>query len=309
MAHTTTTSHLEHLEQEASRLLYRSLALQTHQSFNTALAKFHQFRAHYDLAQIWPVAANLHFIAYLSINNFSYRTICLYISAMSYHHKFLGAIDNTKHFIVTKSLEGVGGQSVSTRRSVSVNKDIRLPISIQLFTKIIHSLKSVCHSPYESSLFAATYTVTFFGLSRVSEVLALQANHISQNKLGQFFITISSSKTDQTGRSSVVQIQQLPQTQFCPSSAITPFLQGRPPRKPTLFVHIDGSPVTRSQFQAVLDKSLSFLQVKGHYKSHSFRIGMATELANHGFSNEKIQELGKWRSNSFLNYIPPYYSH
>lgn len=304
MAHTSTTSHLEHLEQEASRLLYRSLAPNTHQSYNTALAKFNQFRAQYDLAQIWPVPTNqlVHFIAYLSINNLSYRTICLYISAMSYHHKILGALDNTRHFIVTKSLEGV-------RRSVGVNKDIRLPISIQLFTKIIHSLKSVCRSPYESLLFAATYTVTFFGLLRVSEVLALQANHISQNQLGQFFITISSSKTDQTGRSSVVQIQQLPQTHFCPSSTITPFLQARPPRKPTLFVHIDGSPVTRSQFQAVLDKSLSFLQVKGHYKSHSFRIGMATELANQGFSNEKIQELGRWTSNSFLTYIRPHNSH
>lgn len=153
---------------------------------------------------------------------------------MSYHHKILGALDNTRHFKVTKSLEGV-------RRSVGVNKDIRLPISIQLFTKIIHSLKSVCRSPYESLLFAATYTVTFFGLLRVSEVLALQANHISQNQLGQFFITISSSKTDQTGRSSVVQIQQLPQTHFCPSSTITPFLQARPPRNPlylfTLMAH------------------------------------------------------------------------
>lgn len=106
-----------------------------------------------------------------------------------------------------------------------------------------------------------------------------------------------------------MQIQQLPQTHFCPSSTIIPFLQARPPRKPTLFVHIDGSPVTRSQFQAVLDKSLSFLQIKGHYKSHSFRIGMATELANQGFSNEQIQELGRWRSNSFLTYIRPHNSH
>ncbi|XP_065941306.1 uncharacterized protein [Magallana gigas] len=55
LAHPSTTSHLEHLEQEASRLLYRSLAPNTHQSYNTALAKFNQFRAQYDLAQIWPL--------------------------------------------------------------------------------------------------------------------------------------------------------------------------------------------------------------------------------------------------------------
>lgn len=47
---TSTTSHLEHVEQEASRLLYRSLAPNTHQSYNTTLAKFNQFRAQYDLA-------------------------------------------------------------------------------------------------------------------------------------------------------------------------------------------------------------------------------------------------------------------
>lgn len=33
----------------------------------------------------------------------------IYISAISYHHKIMGALDNTRHFIVTKSL--VGGQS------------------------------------------------------------------------------------------------------------------------------------------------------------------------------------------------------
>lgn len=68
-------------------------------------------------------------------------------------------LDNTRHFIVTKSLKGV-------QRSVGV--------------------KSVCRSSYESH-FLWQHIRYRFGLLRVSEVLALQANHVSQNQLGQFW--------------------------------------------------------------------------------------------------------------------------
>lgn len=161
---------------KASRRLYRSLTPNTHQSYNTVLAKFHQFRTHYDLAKIWPVPTNhlVHFIAYLSINNLSYRTICIYISAMSYHHKILGALDNTRHFIVTKSLEGV-------RRSVGVNKDIPRLISIQLFTKIIPSLKSVCRSLYESHFLRQHTLLTFWLITSKQSSCIASKSHLSKS--------------------------------------------------------------------------------------------------------------------------------
>lgn len=180
------------------------------------------------------------FIACLSIKNLSYRAICLYIIAMSYHHKIVGASNNTRHFIVTKSVEGV-------RRSVSVNKDIRLP-------KIIHSFISVCRSPYELSILAATYTVTIFGLLRVREVLALQANHNLSKSVRSIFHYYQLMKDrpnrQELGCGNLTATPNSFLSVINNHSKLDPPPHPPPhPRKPTLFVHIDSKSVIQYQLQ------------------------------------------------------------
>ncbi|XP_056005969.1 uncharacterized protein LOC130050307 isoform X1 [Ostrea edulis] len=168
VAYTTTSPHMGLIEQETSRLLDRSLAHNTHLAYNTALTKFKQFTLLYGFTSTWPVPVDqlLHYIAYLSLNQLTYRTICLHLSAIAYQHKIQGFQDTTKAFIITKALEGV-------KRSVGVNQDIRLPISYQLFVKIIHALTSVCRSPFESCLFSAAFSLAFYGLLKVSEIFVI----------------------------------------------------------------------------------------------------------------------------------------
>lgn len=97
--------------------------------------------------------------------------MALYIYAICYFHKVNGYQDTTKLFIINKLLEGL-------LRSAWVTKDTRIPISHELFSKIIHSLTHICNSVYESALFLAAFTLAYFGLLRVSETLALQCKHI-----------------------------------------------------------------------------------------------------------------------------------
>lgn len=127
------------------------------------------------------------------------------------------AIKTTKLFIVIKSLERL-------RRSVGITKDARIPISHELFSKIIHSLPHICNSAYESALFLAAFTLTYFGLLRVSETLALQCKDIKikANLLCQ--ITIQKSKTDQIGFSSVVDITPHPTSSISPIETIKSYL-------------------------------------------------------------------------------------
>ncbi|XP_056010387.1 uncharacterized protein LOC125682097 isoform X2 [Ostrea edulis] len=230
VAYTTTSPHMGLIEQETSRLLDRSLAHNTHLAYNTALTKFKQFTLLYGFTSTWPVPVDqlLHYIAYLSLNQLTYRTICLHLSAIAYQHKIQGFQDTTKAFIITKALEGV-------KRSVGVNQDIRLPISYQLFVKIIHALTSVCRSPFESCLFSAAFSLAFYGLLRVSEVLSLLSSQVSQNQLGQVSIILHRSKTNQTGKPLVCQITKLPDTNFCPTLPIKAYLQLRPP--PPILIH------------------------------------------------------------------------
>ena len=70
------------------------------------------------------------------------------------------------------------------------------------------------------------------------------------------------------------------------------YVQVRPKHGGFFFCHANGNPLTRSQFSVVLCKVLKqcgFLS--GSYKSHSSRIGRASELAVQGVSGENIK---KW---------------
>uniref|UniRef100_A0A8W8L937 Tyr recombinase domain-containing protein n=1 Tax=Magallana gigas TaxID=29159 RepID=A0A8W8L937_MAGGI len=69
-------------------------------------------------------------------------------------------------------------------------------------------------------------------------------------------------------------------------------------------VHFDGKPLTRYQFSAILAKSLQFCEGKiGRFKSHSFRIGAATEAAMRGIPDQVIKQWGRWKSESYASYI------
>lgn len=53
----------------------------------------------------------------------------------------------------------------------------------------------------------------------------------------------------------------------------------------------------------MLQKTLQFNGIQGHFRPHSFRIGRATDLAKQGVSESEIKALGRWESRAFQNYI------
>lgn len=296
----TATRHLANLKLEADRLLHRSLAPSTQQAYSAALNKFHNFLVQFHFHPFWPVPVTqlLHYIGHLSLQNMSYRTVSLYLNAIAYKHKIHGLQDTTKCFIVTKTLEGL-------RRSAGVTKDIRIPISYELFCRITHSQPNVCRSAYESALFSAAFTITYYGLLRVSETIALQRSDITIVHHSLCQIIIQKSKTDQIGSSAKVDITPHHNSTLNPVATISQFLRlrDRVSRTGPLLAHLNTKPLTKYQFQAVLQKSLQFIGVSGHFRSHSFRIGMATELAKMGLSDSEIKAKGRWRSAAYLSYI------
>ena len=82
------------------------------------------------------------------------------------------------------------------------------------------------------------------------------------------------------------------------------YVQVRPKHGGFFFCHANGNPLTRSQFSGVLCKALKqcgFLS--GSYKSHSFRIGRASELAVQGVPGENIKKMGRWSSSAYKTYL------
>ena len=117
-------------------------------------------------------------------------------------------------------------------------------------------------------------------------------------------IYLASSKTDQFGAGQSIQISNQPVVDVCPVVAMKQYLAVRPNFEGPLFCHFDGAPLSKYQFSAVLKKAIGVLGLNPHrYKSHSFRIGMATTLSMEGYSDDQIQIMGRWRSRAYLNYL------
>lgn len=113
------------------------------------------------------------------------------------------------------------------------------------------------------------------------------------------------SKADQRGKGEMVIIQNVQSlTSIKPVYIMAEFLKIRPIRQGNLFCHFGGQPLTRFQFTSVLSKVLKTIGIDStKYKSHSFRIGAATNAAKLGLSDDEICKAGRWKSNSYKSYI------
>lgn len=194
-------------------------------------------------------------------------------------------------------------------------KDQRLPITAEILTKIINKLSSICSSLYETRLFTAAYTLAYHGFLRVGELVytkqgqthqILSLDNVQILKDGNFqFIRLhlQHSKCDQVGKGTTIDICQT-DSQICPVKHLRSYLALRPNLIGPLFCHFDGSGLSRYQFCSVLTKTLKVLGIDSSgYKSHSFRIGAASDCAAKNLSEHEIMKKGRWKSAAYKSYI------
>ena len=292
---------------EGRRLLEGSMANRSWSTYNVAVESINSFRTRYTLPPTWPIPVDqlIQYISFLSIQQLAPSTISTYLAGISYYHKLYNMNDTTKSFIVTKVIEG-------TKRK-PVLKDPRSPITLDILSKLVEALPHVCSNLYEASMFQAAFCTAFFAFLRVGEFTTkskvvledrvLKVSDLLVTHADEFSILIRGSKTDQRGRSIklVINTSAIP---FKPVPFIAKFLASRPiGSAQQLFIHLDNSPLTRYQFCKILHCSIQFIGWKGFYRSHSFRIGAASEFHMRGVPDETIKLWGRWKSGAFERYI------
>ena len=302
------------LNAEVKSLINLSMASSSWKTYKTAVESFHQFRFLYNIEKIWPAPVDhiAQFVAYLSFKGLAASTVSTYVSGLSHSHKILNFPDNTKSFIIVKMLEGL-------RRKKPHRPDTRAPVSPGLLKRLISSLQFVCSSHYEAVMFSSAFSLAFYAMLRVSE-LAVQNGSVenghalsfddvtihNKNRQTELHVKIRSSKTDQRQNSVTLVICKQPDRGICPIYLLQCYLQIRSSGSQgsnKLYTHFNGSALTKYQFSSVLMKSLRFCNIPSHIRSHSFRIGRATDLAKNGVDDEIIKQGGRWTSSSFRRYI------
>ncbi|KAK3099696.1 hypothetical protein FSP39_008146 [Pinctada imbricata] len=249
------------------------------------------------ISPIWPpnLVAICNFIGYLSLEGQAASTARSYVSGISFKCKTEYDFDPTNAFVIAKLLEGFKRTNPTT--------DSRKPITLQILHKIIEILPVVCHNRYETKLFASAFTLAFHGFLRVGELAIgkgnskdtiLAINDITFSKM-KMVIHIRKSKTDQHGRGAVREIT---------ATYGLEFLEIRPAFPGPFYCHFGGLPLTSYQFASVLTKSIKAIGLDPKfYKTHSFRIGAASDASSKGESPVKIQKAGRWKSKCYKTYI------
>jgi hypothetical protein len=245
------------------------------------------------------------FVGFLSLMKKSPSTINSYVCAVSNWHKVKGFPDPCANFEVRKAIKG------SARAGVS--PDTRQPITPDLLKKLIAILPTVCMSMYEAKMFISVFTLAYFGLFRISE-LVCQNKSVADKKALQFGdilfknesmkITIRFSKTDQMGKSTAIILQGSENSKICPVNAMRKFIDIRGCHEGPIFCHFGKTFLSRYQFNKVLDSAMKMVDPSvTNVKSHSFRIGGATNAICKGVSYEKVKEMGRWKSDAAKRYI------
>nr|XP_033814698.1 uncharacterized protein LOC117366849 isoform X1 [Geotrypetes seraphini] len=211
-------------------------------------------------------------------------------------------------FIVRRLLRAMG-------RVVPARPDSRLPIHHDLLIQLLSVLPDLAHSPYESALFQAAFSLAFFGALRVGELLVSASDRARGRGLlvhhvllgdSEVRICVASSKTDQAGRGQWLVLHQVVGCVSCPVARLSEYLSVRVAVSSEFFVHADGAPLSRFQFLAVLRLALVRCgEEPRSYGTHSFRIGAATCASAAGMSEAGIRRLGRWVSGAFRGYIRP----
>lgn len=291
------------------------MAPQTWRTYQIATDQLTVFRKNVNLPNTWPVPMEhmCHFIAHLSLLSYAPSTIATYVSGIGSYHRFRGWEDPGKSFVIRKMIEGV--------KRDNVRNDIRSPITMSILSRIVDALNNVCTSQFESVMFKAAFQLAFFAFLRIGELSASSKCDLSGKALkitdvkirhkgassiaSHLQVCIRSSKTDQRGKTCQLLLKKSTHNGLCPVVSLYAYLNIRPSLGNTqLFVHHGGCSLTRYQFCAVLQKTLKFCGILNHsYKSHSFRIGAATEAAMRGVPDETIKQWGRWRSGAYSRYI------
>ena len=149
---------MEHLQLEIRGLLVDSVAPRTHSLYQRAWQFFRWFMLRHGLLgdDSHPTLHQLvHFIAFLSVNNYSPATVSSYVSGIASTLRLYSLPDITQHFIVKRLLDGC--------RRRNSRRDTRRPITLDILRRIIPALGSVCTSQFEALLLRTAFLFAFSG--------------------------------------------------------------------------------------------------------------------------------------------------
>ena len=283
--------------------LDKSLAPSTWAQYNRTWGRYQEFANKVLLSPpvlpIPPVNILL-FLAYLHKMDLTVSTLRSAGSAISYQHKMRGIPDPMEAYVVKKLFLGLA--------SGEDNGDIRLPITRELLRKMVLAIPSMGFAQYKVILLQALFLTLFHGFLRIGEATSspsastpIQHSDISITNNAVTIVLRSFKHSKKPHR---IDISGEMEGSICPVQALQRYVNLRGASPGPLFMTQADRPYLTTMARADLRSVLNFCDLDtGRYKSHSFRIGAASDAAQRGFSDAQIRLMGRWHSDAFRQYI------
>ena len=248
-----------------------------------------------------PTAYVLLFLASLRKKALAASTIRSAGSALSYLHMIKGLTDPMEAFIIKKFIQGLLNGTRST--------DVRLPITRGILHRMVDSIPMMGFNKYKTVLLQAFYLTLFHGFLRIGEATAGSGGSVPFQSSEVSFTASSVSITLRHFKHSksphTIAIHATPTDRdLCPVQALLQYQALRGTCQGPFFIMPGAIPYSTPGAQSDLQSVLIFCGLdNGRYKSHSFRIGAASNAALRGFSDAQIRLMGRWHSDAFRKYI------
>ena len=267
----------------------------------------------------------LEFIAWMKARKLKSRTMSSYLSGVRMYHIASGFPEGgLREPIVKLILKGQA--NLEKVEKLIGGKKGKLPVTIKVMKLLKLRLGKVDWPMWEVRLAWAVMTVAWSGSTRIHELLSIQkASFDSQSTLvwkdvkfvkvkmegkevETMIVHIKSPKIDRLGAGDDIVIAELGNF-MCPVRAMKKYRETvklkEEPNLPVFRVK-SGSCFTGADFNKQLKTLLGDLGSKvpgGVITSHSFRAGVASEMAKRGHSEEELMAVGRWSSEAYKLYM------
>ncbi|KAM7168698.1 uncharacterized protein RBU57_006586 isoform 1-T1 [Macrochelys suwanniensis] len=283
---------------KALDLLERAGDASIWQAYHAGLMHFFLFREEMGMPAVWPIPEDQvrGFVVAMESQGLSSPKILMYLAALSYISKITGHPDPLQDFVTCHMVSGLQWRKGNQRYC-------RSHVTIEVLRSLLGTVQSVCNSLYECLLFRALFTVAFFGALRVEEVVAEHRNWAQPELLYMSDVQLTEERvniylhTSYLGQERfLISLGLSRETWVCPVEALCNYVAARPRGDGPLFVHWDGTPLTRRQFLAVFHSALRLLGLRPEqYGVHSFWLGAVVTAVRYRCSEEAILRLGRWQ--------------
>ena len=298
-----------------------SLSKGTWQNYATAVKHIKKMNTEWGTRVRFPFTEDMvyNYVGYLLHRGMKPQTVRSYLAAIRHRHRELGYCGDSMNPVLLDAVLN-GERNWNNQQRLARE---RMPITRCMLLELKHWIRLNVKMSVDKARLWTICTWLWWGSFRGRELLGessstfnaedtllgcdvtMKTLMVDKEKVRMVIVTLKTAKETRGKATEVELLENGGQT--CPVAAFLAWmklLKKRPERELPLFRKESGKIVTTEDMNKILKSVFAESITASKFVSvHSFRSGMASEMARSGYGDEEIQIQGRWSSESYLKYI------